>query len=110
MLSLRLKPLERCENFKRFDLIDGPLADSRSKLVQKIVRLDDRAFGPAVLNHHLFDVLAGDRFEGLRRQELGANLLLALLQRWISSPCDGLPRLVGGLARILEADVWIVSD
>lgn len=80
-----LKPLKRRQDFKRLDILDGAVADCGNQLFEEVIGLDEGRIGPAVLHHHLFDVLARDSFERLRGQELLADLLLALLECWVAA-------------------------
>src|SRR3546814_9432424 len=64
--------------------VDGSVPDGRCKLVEKIVGLDDRALGAAILDHHLFNILTCDCLERLRRKKLLADLLLPLLKGWVA--------------------------
>src|SRR3546814_8440570 len=77
--------LEGSQDFERLDLVDGSVPDGRFKLVEKIVGLDDRALGAAILDHHLFHILTCDCLERLRRKKLLADLLLPLLKGWVRS-------------------------
>ena len=80
VLPAGLKPLERGKNLKRLNLMNWPVADGRRKLIEEVICFNDRSFSTAVLHHHLFDVFAGNGFEGLGRQELLADLFLPLVE------------------------------
>src|SRR3546814_221027 len=102
--------LEGSQDFERLDLVDGSVPDGRCKLVEKIVGLDDRALGAAILDHHLFNILTCDCLERLRRKKLLADLLLPLLKGWVAPRSNSLARLVGRVPRLLEADLGITPD
>lgn len=90
--------------------MDRPTPDRGSQLIEKVVRRDDSRFGTAILNHNLFDVLAGDRFESARRKKLISYFLFAFLDGWVATRSYGLPRLDGCFSRILEADNRITAE
>src|SRR3546814_8400210 len=90
--------------------VDGSVPDGRCKLEEKIVGLDDRALGAAILDHHLFNILTCDCLERLRRKKLLADLLLPLLKGWVAPRSNSLARLVSRVPRLLEADLGITPD
>jgi hypothetical protein len=110
VLTSGFQTLERSQDFERLDLVDGSVPDGRGKLVEEIVGLDDRAIGAAILNHHLFNVLACDCLERLCGKELGADFPLPLLKGRVAPRSNSSTRLVGRVSRLLEADVGIAAD
>jgi hypothetical protein len=110
MFARCLESLERCQNLEWLNLMDWPIADCWSELLQKIIRFDDRAFSPAVPNHHLFDVLPRYSLKRLSRKKFLADLLLALLERWISPVGNRQACRVGSFSRFLKADFRISAD
>jgi len=53
----------------------GDAANRWLEQVEEPARLEQRAFGPAFADHLFLDVLAGHRFEGVGRADLGCGLV-----------------------------------
>jgi hypothetical protein len=65
VLALRFEALEGSQHLERLNLVDRTAADGIRQLVEEEVGLDDGRIRPAVLHHHLIDVLARHRLECL---------------------------------------------
>ena len=87
------------EAFKRLDVMDRAIADGGRELLEEVVRLDKGCLGKPVLDHHLLDVLPRHRLEGLCREELITDLLLALLEGGVTTFGDRMPCRIGRRTR-----------
>ena len=110
VLTSGFQSFQRSQDFERLDLVDGSVTDGRRKLVEEIIGLDDRAIGPAILDHHLLDIFTRDCLERLCRKELGADFPLPLLKGRVAARSNSSSCLVGLVSRLLKADVGIAAD
>lgn len=110
VLTSGFQSFERSQDFERLNLVDGSVPDGGRKLVEKIVGLDDRALGAAILDHHLFNILTCDCLERLCRKKLCADFPLPLLKGRVAPRSNSSSCLVGRVSRLLEADVGIAAD
>lgn len=110
VLTSGFQSFERSQDFERLNLVDGSVPDGGRKLVEKIVGLDDRALGAAILDHHLFNILTCDCLERLCRKKLCADFPLPLLKGRVAPRSNSSSCLVGRVSRLLEADFGIAAD
>jgi len=109
MFTASLKPLQWSQYFEWLNLIERSIPDGWRQLIEEIVGFNDGRFGPAVLDHHFLDVLACNRFEGMRREKFRMNFLLLLVDRRIAATGYLEPILIGQFAYRFETDIWIAT-
>lgn len=110
MLAGCLEALEGREHLERLNIVDRAIAYGGRELLEEVVGFDEGRLGKPVLDHHLLDILPRHRLEGLGREELIADLLLALLEGGVAAFRDRMPRRIGSITRLLEGDLGVGAD
>lgn len=101
-LANSFEAFEGSEHLVGLDLRQRSVTDRSYQLCQEVVGLDDCRVGPAVMHHHPIDVFAHDLFEGVPGDELGPDLLFALVEGGISTFGDSQERAAFAATGLLQ--------